>query len=67
MINYEPFWKTLNEKQITTYALINKYHISKGTIHRIKNKKAMSTTTIDLLCKSLKCRVEDIILYVDED
>lgn len=34
MIVYDPFWKILKERGISTYALINRYGISSNTIHR---------------------------------
>lgn len=67
MISYEPFWHTLEDRQITTYALITKYGISKGTIHRMKHNFWLSTRTIDDLCKIVKCNVQDVMVFVDED
>lgn len=64
MIVYDPFFDTLKRKKVTSYALINKYNVSNGTLHRIKNNQPLSTTTIDRLCYILNCRVEDIMVYV---
>lgn len=65
MIIYEPFWKTIKEKGISTYTLIQKYHISSSTINRIRQNQGISTLTINDLCRILNCRVEDILLYVE--
>ena len=54
MIIYDPMWKTLNDKDISTYDLIYKYGLSANTIHRIKNGKAVTTTTLNELCFILK-------------
>lgn len=67
MISYEPFWKTLKEKNITTYALINKYNISSATIDRMKKGNGISTMKINDFCKILDCNVDDIIIYIDEE
>lgn len=67
LISYEPFWKTLKEKNITTYALINKYNISSATIDRMKKGNGISTMKINDFCKILDCKVDDIIIYIDED
>lgn len=67
MISYEPFWKTLKERNITTYALINKHNISSATIDRMKKGNGISTMKINDFCKILNCNVEDIIVYVDEE
>lgn len=67
MISYEPFWKTLKKRNITTYVLINKYNISSATIDRMKKGNGISTMKINDFCKILDCKVEDIILYINED
>ena len=67
MISYEPFWRTLKEKNISTYALINKYNISSATIDRMKKGNGISTMKIDDFCRILSCSVSDIIEYVDEN
>lgn len=67
MIIYAPFWKTLKERNESTYTLINKYGISSATIDRIRKGNGITTQKLDDLCKILHCRVEDIIEFVDED
>ena len=66
MISYEPFWKTLKKKNITTYALITKFNISSATIDRMKKGNGISTMKIDEFCRILNCNVSDIIEYIDE-
>lgn len=66
MITYEPFWNTIKEKGISTYALIQKHNISSATINRLRKNQGISTLTIDDLCKVLKCRVEDILEYTED-
>lgn len=66
MISYEPFWKTLKNKNISTYALINKYGISSATIDRIKKGNGISTMKIDDFCRILNCDVQDIITYIHD-
>ena len=64
MISYKPFWDTLKRKNISTYQLVNKLGvISGGTLHRLRNGEAISTVTIDRLCRALGCGVEDIIRF----
>ena len=65
MISYEPLWRTMRRRGVSTYALINRYGISSATIDRIKKGGGITTTKIDDLCAILNCRVEDIIEYVD--
>ncbi|MBR1811575.1 MAG: helix-turn-helix transcriptional regulator [Clostridia bacterium] len=66
MISYEPFYRTLKEKNISTYKLINIYHISRGLLYRMKNNKPITTVTLNDLCTILDCGVEDILVYVKE-
>lgn len=66
MISYAPFWATLKKKKISTYTLINTYHISSATIDRIRKGNGISTMKIDDFCKILQCKVEDIIEYKED-
>ena len=66
MISYEPFYKTLKEKNISTYKLVNKYGVSRSLLDRLKHNKPISTQTLDDLCSYLDCKVEDILLYIKE-
>lgn len=65
MIIYDPFWKTIKEKGISTYTLIQKHNISSSTINRLRKNQGISTLTINDLCRILNCRVEDILEYVE--
>ena len=66
MISYKPFWETLKRKNISTYALIYKHNVSSATINRIKNGGGITTAKLDDLCRIIKCRIEDIIEYVEQ-
>ena len=66
MISYEPFYKTLKEKNITTYKLIKDFNVSRSLIDRLKHNKPISTVTLNDLCSFLDCKVEDIIIYIED-
>lgn len=66
MISYEPFYKTLKNKNITTYKLINQYNVSRSLIDRLKHNKPITTVTLNDLCKFLNCKVEDIMVYIED-
>ena len=66
MISYEPFYKTLKEKNISTYKLINTYNVSRSLLDRLKHNKPISTVTLNHLCSFLECRVEDILMYTED-
>ena len=64
MIVYDRLWQMMQQKGITQYALINKYHISPAQITRLKRNAGVSTHTIDVFCDILDCKVEDIMEYI---
>ena len=67
MISYEPLYKTMKRKGITTYKLINEFGVSRSLLDRLKHNKPISTVTLSDLCSFLDCRVEDVIVYKKED
>ena len=67
MISYEPLYKTLKEKGISTYRLINEHGISRSLLDRLKHNRPISTVTLNDLCKILHCRVEDILIFTEDD
>lgn len=67
MISYEPFYRTLKRKNVSTYKLINTYGISRSLLDRLKHNKPISTVTINDLCVILDCNVEDILMYIEEN
>lgn len=66
MISYKPFWDTIKSKNITTYALIHKMGVANGTLYRMRKGKPISTETVNNLCRVVGCKVEDILLYVED-
>ena len=66
MISYEPFFKTLKEKNITTYKLITHHNISRSLIDRLKHNRPITTVTLNDLCKILECKVEDVLVYTED-
>ena len=67
MISYNRLWVTLKKKEISQYALIKRYHISPGQITRLKRNESVSTHTIEMFCRILDCRVEDVMEYIKEE
>ena len=56
----------MRARNVTKYALINKYHVSPSQITRLKRNEYVSTHTIEMFCKILDCRVEDVMEYIPE-
>ena len=53
MIKYDALWETMKKKNVSQYGLINKYNISRGLIHRLKNG-------VDYICTELVCIYEKL-------
>ena len=66
MISYEPLFKTIKDKGITSYRL-GKLGIPLSNYYAMKHGENVSTHTLNQLCKLLQCRVEDVIEYIEEN
>ncbi|MCR4845261.1 MAG: helix-turn-helix transcriptional regulator [Eubacterium sp.] len=66
MIDYSPFWKTLEQSDDNWYTLVHKHNINPATLHRLKHNKPISTVTIDLFCNILNCKVSDILNHTPD-
>ena len=66
MIKFDRLWKTMKEKNVTTYQLRERCGIDSKTIRRLRANENMETKTINKLCSVLECRLEDIAEYVED-
>jgi DNA-binding Xre family transcriptional regulator len=67
MISYDILWQTMKERGVTQYTLIKKYGISPAQVTRLKRNESVSTHTIEMFCKMLKCNVEDVMQYIEDE
>ena len=67
MISYEPPWKTMKERQITTYTLIYKLGFSAYTITNLKRNKSITMNTLEKLCSVLNCTPNDVVKFLEEE
>lgn len=63
MISYEPLFKTMERKGISSYKL-GKMGFPLTTYYSIKHGRHISTQTIDALCELLDCDVNDILKHI---
>ena len=56
----------MKEKGVSQYALIKKHNVSPGQITRLKRDESVSTHTIEMFCKILDCKVEDVMEYIPD-
>lgn len=66
MISYEPLWRTMKEKDVTTYTLIYKKGFSSYTITNLKRNKSITMNTMEKLCKVLQCTPNDIVEFIED-
>lgn len=67
MIVYDKLWKTMKEKGISQYKLLNEYKISAGQLDRLRKNSGVNTNTLDNLCGILNCKLGDIAKYVPNE
>lgn len=64
MISHAPLWETMKRKEITTYALINKYGFDAHTLNDLKHNKSVTANTLETLCRILDCKPNDVIEFI---
>ena len=65
MVDYSPLWRTMEQKQITTYTVITKYGINTRTIFNLKHNKGITVYTLEKLCKALQCTPNDVLQFTE--
>lgn len=67
MIDYSPFWETLENSAENWYTLTKKHRMSESTLHRLKHNENVTTKTLNDLCRILGCDIKDIARYIPSD
>lgn len=67
MIVFDRLWVTMKERGISQYKLVKDYKISTGQLDRLRKNGNISSYTINQLCTILKCRVGDIMEFVEDE
>lgn len=66
MISYEPLFRTMKEKGISSYRL-GKMGFPMSNYYAMKRGENVSSHTLNQLCRLLQCRVEDVMEYVEDE
>ena len=66
MISYEPLFRTMNEKGISSYRLM-KMGFPRSTYYAMKRGDNISSHTVNQLCRILQCNVSDIMEYIEDE
>ncbi len=67
MIVFDNLWVTMKEKNISQYSLIKNYGFSTGQLDRLRKNGNVNTYTLNQLCKILKCTLNDIAEFRDDE
>ena len=62
MIDYSPFWKTLEISEENWYTLTKKYHMSSSTLYRLKHNQDISMKTVNDYAGYLDVRSKTLLL-----
>lgn len=63
MYTYDPLFRTMKERGITTYFLVNHCGISSHLMSNLRHNRNVTMNTIAQLCEILDCNVSDIVEY----
>ena len=66
MISYEPLWKTMKDRGVTTYTLIYKLGFSAYTITNLRRNKSITMNTLEKLCVVLNCTPNEVVEFTEE-
>ena len=63
IINYDPLWKTMKNKEFSQYKLL-KSGIDNRTLDSLKKNKNITIFTLAKLCDILDCTPNDIVACI---
>ena len=67
MIIYNKLWETMKKRGVSQYRLTKEYHVSSGILDKLRKNAAVTTYTLNNLCKILNCDLNDIVEYIPDD
>lgn len=53
----------MEQRGVTTYALIHRYEINPRTVNHLKHNKSITMYTLEKLCEVLECAPNDIVTF----
>lgn len=67
MITYDRLWQTMKRKNVSQYKLIKEYGFSNGQLDRLRKNENVNVYTLNMLCRILDCKLEDIAEYIPDE
>lgn len=65
MISYDPLFRTMKEKGITSYRLF-KMGFPRSNYNAMKRGENVSANTVNELCILLQCQISDVMEFIPE-
>lgn len=65
MVDYTPLWKTMREREITQYAMLQDKVLDNHTLDRLKGNMNITLITLERICKYLDCTPNDVIKFTE--
>lgn len=62
IIDYSPMWKTMSDKNISQYRLLQS-GIDNKTLDALKKNKNITLHTLEKLCDILDCTPNDVVMF----
>ena len=64
--DFSPLWKTLKEKNITQYQLIQ-HGIDNGLLDRLRKNENITLKNLEKICKACECTPEKVVRFTDDE
>lgn len=65
--SYTKLWKLLIDRNLNKTNLREIAGISTGTLAKLGKNDYVSTEVLEKICKALRCKIEDVIEFVDTE
>lgn len=65
MVDYTPLWKTIHEREITQYAMLQDKVLDNHTLDRLKRNMIITLITLERICKYPDCTPDDVIKFTE--
>ncbi len=66
-VDYSNLWKLLIDKHMNKSQLRESAKISTNAIAKLGRNESVSLDTLEKICVSLSCKIEDVVTFVKED
>lgn len=66
MFSYNPLWKKLIDSNINKTQLAEQSNLSKSTLAKMGKNQYIDMSSLDKICNTLNCKIEDIIEHIQD-